>query len=69
MTDTVEALSLNFNPQYIDIYLASWGPDDDGATLEGPGTLARFALKSAIEKVSECKSLFLFDSSYSRADS
>uniref|UniRef100_A0A3B3TN60 Proprotein convertase subtilisin/kexin type 5a n=1 Tax=Poecilia latipinna TaxID=48699 RepID=A0A3B3TN60_9TELE len=43
VTDIVEAVSLNFRPQYIDIYLASWGPDDDGATLEGPGPLALLA--------------------------
>uniref|UniRef100_A0A3B3TR78 Proprotein convertase subtilisin/kexin type 5a n=1 Tax=Poecilia latipinna TaxID=48699 RepID=A0A3B3TR78_9TELE len=46
VTDIVEAVSLNFRPQYIDIYLASWGPDDDGATLEGPGPLARLALQT-----------------------
>ncbi|XP_014834699.1 PREDICTED: proprotein convertase subtilisin/kexin type 5-like [Poecilia mexicana] len=49
VTDIVEAVSLNFRPQYIDIYLASWGPDDDGATLEGPGPLARLALQTAVE--------------------
>ncbi|KAM4719585.1 proprotein convertase subtilisin/kexin type 5 [Anableps anableps] len=49
VTDIVEALSLHFRPQYIDVYLASWGPDDDGATLEGPGPLARLALQTAIE--------------------
>lgn len=53
MTDIVEAVSLNFRPQYIDIYLASWGPDDDGATLEGPGPLARLALQTAVETVRE----------------
>uniref|UniRef100_A0A3Q2P1X4 SPC3 n=1 Tax=Fundulus heteroclitus TaxID=8078 RepID=A0A3Q2P1X4_FUNHE len=50
VTDIVEALSLNFRPQYIDIYLASWGPADDGATLDGPGPLARLALQSGIKK-------------------
>uniref|UniRef100_A0A3P9N2S0 Proprotein convertase subtilisin/kexin type 6-like n=1 Tax=Poecilia reticulata TaxID=8081 RepID=A0A3P9N2S0_POERE len=53
VTDIVEAVSLNFRSQYIDIYLASWGPDDDGATLEGPGPLARLALQTAVETVRE----------------
>ena len=28
----------------IDIYSASWGPDDDGRTVDGPGPLTRQAL-------------------------
>jgi subtilisin family serine protease len=35
--------------QIIHILSNSWGPDDDGATLEGPGTLTLAALKSAVE--------------------
>lgn len=35
VTDNVEARSLGYNPQHIDIYSASWGPDDDGSTVEG----------------------------------
>ena len=31
VTDAVEAKSLNHNQDYIDIYSASWGPDDDGS--------------------------------------
>ncbi|KAM4528249.1 proprotein convertase subtilisin/kexin type 5 [Odontesthes bonariensis] len=49
VTDIVEAQSLSFRPQYIDIYLAGWGPEDDGTTLEGPGPLTRLALKSGIQ--------------------
>jgi furin len=30
VTDAVEARSLGLRPQHIDIYSASWGPDDDG---------------------------------------
>ncbi len=40
VTDAVEAQSLGLNPQHIDIYSASWGPDDDGRTVDGPGPLA-----------------------------
>ena len=32
VTDAVEARSLSLNNQHIDIYSASWGPDDDGKT-------------------------------------
>uniref|UniRef100_A0A3B4X2F5 SPC3 n=1 Tax=Seriola lalandi dorsalis TaxID=1841481 RepID=A0A3B4X2F5_SERLL len=49
VTDIVEAQSLSFKPQYIDIYLASWGPADDGATLEGPGPLTHLALQNGIK--------------------
>ena len=41
--DAVEAESLSLNPQHIDIYSSSWGPDDDGRTVDGPGQLARRA--------------------------
>ena len=33
ITDAVEARSLSLNPQEVDIYSASWGPDDDGKTI------------------------------------
>lgn len=55
VTDIVEAQSLSFRPQHIDIYLSSWGPVDDGATLEGPGPLTRVALQSGIKTVRERK--------------
>uniref|UniRef100_A0A7N6BWF4 P/Homo B domain-containing protein n=1 Tax=Anabas testudineus TaxID=64144 RepID=A0A7N6BWF4_ANATE len=43
VTDMVEAQSLSLNPQHIDIYSASWGPEDDGKTVDGPAKLAREA--------------------------
>ncbi len=55
VTDIVEAQSLSFRPQYVDIYLASWGPKDDGATLEGPGPLTRLALQNGIKTVRDRK--------------
>uniref|UniRef100_A0A673ZX46 Proprotein convertase subtilisin/kexin type 5-like n=1 Tax=Salmo trutta TaxID=8032 RepID=A0A673ZX46_SALTR len=48
VTDIVEAQSLSFRQQHIDIYSASWGPEDDGRTVEGPGPLARLALDNGI---------------------
>lgn len=50
ITDAVEARSLSLNPQDIDIYSASWGPDDDGRTVDGPGPLTRRALEDGVTK-------------------
>lgn len=61
VTDRVEAESLSLNPQYIDIYSASWGPSDDGMTVEGPGTLASAAFLNGITKVMRlCYQIKLF---------
>lgn len=51
VTDVVEAKSLGIRPDYIDIYSASWGPDDDGKTVDGPGPLAKQAFEVGIKKV------------------
>lgn len=51
VTDVVEAKSLGIRPDYIDIYSASWGPDDDGKTVDGPGPLAKQAFELGIKKV------------------
>ncbi|XP_030045612.1 proprotein convertase subtilisin/kexin type 6 [Microcaecilia unicolor] len=50
VTDVVEAKSLGIRPDYIDIYSASWGPDDDGRTVDGPGPLAKAAFEQGIRK-------------------
>ncbi|XP_078001023.1 neuroendocrine convertase 2-like isoform X2 [Glandiceps talaboti] len=36
MTDLIESSSMGHMPQVIDIYSASWGPQDDGKTVDGP---------------------------------
>ncbi|XP_022919564.2 furin-like protease 2 isoform X1 [Onthophagus taurus] len=43
VNDAVEAKALGLNPEHIDIYSASWGPEDDGKTVDGPGPLAKRA--------------------------
>ncbi|XP_072051183.1 proprotein convertase subtilisin/kexin type 6-like [Amphiura filiformis] len=48
VTDSVEASSLSHARRHIDIYSASWGPDDDGRTVDGPGRLAKQAFKEGI---------------------
>lgn len=50
VTDAVEAQSLSLNPQHIDIYSASWGPDDDGKTVDGPAQLAWKAFVDGVER-------------------
>lgn len=51
VTDLVEAKSLGIRPDYIDIYSASWGPKDDGKTVDGPGLLTKQAFEQGIKKV------------------
>ena len=51
VTDIVEASSLSFNPQHIDIYSSSWGPIDNGQTVDGPGKLAKLAFINGVTKV------------------
>jgi hypothetical protein len=51
VTDAVEARSLGLNQQHIDVYSASWGPDDDGKTVDGPAPLARKAFLDGITMV------------------
>ena len=46
VTDSIEARSLSLQPQHVDIYTNSWGPNDDGRTMVGPGPLAAQALES-----------------------
>ncbi|NXX57544.1 PCSK4 convertase, partial [Scopus umbretta] len=52
ITDVVEAQSLSLRPQHIHIYSASWGPEDDGKTVDGPGVLAAEAFYRGVTKVS-----------------
>ena len=51
VTDSLEAKVISYNINYIDIYSASWGPSDDGKTLEKPGLLASAAFEKGIRKV------------------
>ncbi|CAI4227597.1 unnamed protein product [Auanema sp. JU1783] len=50
VSDAVEAASLGHNSDYIDIYSASWGPDDDGRTVDGPAKLTRAAFERGIRE-------------------
>ena len=35
----------------VDVYSASWGPSDNGKTVEGPGKMAHMALERGIKEV------------------
>ncbi|XP_021029866.2 proprotein convertase subtilisin/kexin type 4 isoform X5 [Mus caroli] len=50
ITDIVEAQSLSLQPQHIHIYSASWGPEDDGRTVDGPGLLTQEAFRRGVTK-------------------
>eukprot|EP00095_Tigriopus_kingsejongensis_P012571 snap_masked-scaffold298_size217389-processed-gene-0.1 protein:Tk12571 transcript:snap_masked-scaffold298_size217389-processed-gene-0.1-mRNA-1 annotation:"endoprotease furin" len=49
VNDAVEARALSLNPNHIDIYSASWGPEDDGKTVDGPGPLAKKAFINGVK--------------------
>ena len=51
VTDSLEAKALSFNLGHIDVFSASWGPSDDGTTLERPGRLASAAFEKGIREV------------------
>lgn len=50
-TDRTESESFSFNNSHIDIYVASWGPNDDGKTIDGPGYMTKKAFEKATSEV------------------
>ena len=50
-TDMNEASSLTFANNIVDIYSNSWGPGDDGLTVDGPGMLTTMALEDGVTEV------------------
>lgn len=59
VTDAVEARSLGLNPNHIHIYSASWGPEDDGKTVDGPARLAEEAFFRGVSQVRRGQALCL----------
>ena len=51
VTDRLEAQALLYKNQHIDIMSASWGPRDNGATMEGPKKACSDALKKGTDEV------------------
>ena len=68
VTDSLEAKALSFNIDHIDIFSASWGPSDDGTTLERPGRLASAAFEKGIREVNGftcyCRTVLLFSDNW-----
>ncbi|KAF2349687.1 Peptidase S8 pro-domain [Trinorchestia longiramus] len=48
VSDRIEGESLSFARDKVDIVSCSWGPSDDGLTVEGPGRLASMALEKGV---------------------
>ncbi|XP_069751056.1 proprotein convertase subtilisin/kexin type 7-like isoform X1 [Narcine bancroftii] len=48
LTDSIEAVAFNKHFQINDIYSCSWGPDDDGKTVDGPHPLGKAALQHGV---------------------
>ena len=53
MTDLIEANSMGHEPNLIDIYSASWGPTDDGRTVDGPRNATMRAIVRGVNEVME----------------
>lgn len=63
VSDVVEARALSLNPQHVDIYSASWGPDDNGQVVDGPARLAKAAfVKGVLEGRGGKGSIFVWAS-------
>ena len=51
VSDRIEGEALSFASNLVDVYSASWGPSDDGETVEGPGRLAQRAFLQGVTQV------------------
>ena len=49
ITDEDEAVAMNYEMQENQIYSCSWGPPDDGQSMDAPGILIRKAMVNAIQ--------------------
>lgn len=59
--DIDEAAAINFAFQDNDIYSCSWGPPDDGATMDAPGLLIKRAMVNGVQQGRGGKgSIFVF---------
>ena len=50
-TDSTDASAVSYFRNNIDIYSNSWGPADNGVTVDGPKYLTSLALKEGAEMV------------------
>ena len=50
ITDRLEMEALTTGLDLVDIYSSSWGPSDDGETVEGPGRLASMGILKGVKE-------------------
>lgn len=63
ISDVDEAAALNFNYQNTSIYSCSWGPPDDGKSMESPSYLIQRSILNGIQNGRDRKgSIFVFAS-------
>lgn len=59
--DADEAAAVNYDYQHNDIYSCSWGPPDDGQTMDAPGILIKRAIVNGVQNGRKGKgSIFVF---------
>lgn len=49
ISDADEAVAMNYDYQHNQIYSCSWGPPDDGRSMDAPGILIRRAMLNAVQ--------------------
>ncbi|KAK3942105.1 peptidase S8/S53 domain-containing protein [Diplogelasinospora grovesii] len=49
ISDADEAVAMNYDFQHNQIYSCSWGPPDDGRSMDAPGILIRKAMLNAVQ--------------------
>ncbi len=49
ISDADEAVAMNYDFQHNEIYSCSWGPPDDGKSMDAPGILIRRAMLNAVQ--------------------
>lgn len=49
ITDADEAIAMNYAYQHNQIYSCSWGPPDDGRSMDAPGILIKRAMVNAVQ--------------------
>lgn len=59
MTDLIEANSMGHEPHKIHIYSASWGPTDDGKTVDGPRNATMRAIVQGVNEVSSKQKCYM----------
>lgn len=50
ISDADEAVAMNYDFQHNQIYSCSWGPPDDGRSMDAPGILIRRAMLNAVQR-------------------